>query len=185
MGKYVDDKDAPPPLMTRLRPWLWGFTFFFVFCLTGVELGLDSHILHQHGNDASNYPSLEFKNIIGLILFTCIATLLYVVSHPWSGARMSLFWSFVFAVFWGTSAGVLNRVVPFEAHNCGADPSHFAPGWRPWQHQCEELVTLQAFAWTLWAVFLFKFIAFCCEVFRFGVKPRPPPFYRHKMFDTV
>lgn len=184
-GKYADEKDVPPTFWQRIRSWVWGFVFVFVFALTAVELGLVSHILHQHGNDSGNYPSLEFKNDLGLILFSCIATLLYVLSHPWSGARMCCFWSFVFAVFWGTCAGVLNRVVPFEAHNCGADPSHFDPKWRPWQHQCSELVTLQAFAWTLWAVFIFKWIGFMCEVFSIHVKPKPKPFYRSKLFDTV
>lgn len=47
------------------------------------ELGLVSHILHGHGNNAADYPSLEFKNVLGLMLFTIIAVLLYLIATPW------------------------------------------------------------------------------------------------------
>ena len=62
---------------------------------------------------------------------------------------VSCFWAFVFAIFWGTSAGVVNRVVPFEVWKCNRNPDVFAPEWRPWQNQCNELVALQGIAWTL------------------------------------
>jgi len=184
MGRY-DEKDVRPTFWQRVRPWVYGFTFALIFALVATELGIDSHILHQHGNNSYNYPSLEFKNIIGLILFSCIATLLFVISHPWSGVRMSAFWAFVFCIFWGTSAGVLNRVVPFESHNCDSGANTFAPKWQPWQHQCKELVALQAIAWSLWGIFLFFWLGLMAEIFDLKVRPRPGPFYRHKWFDTV
>lgn len=49
------------------------------------ELGLVSDILHRFGNDVANYPGQEFKNILGLILFSCIATFLYILGHYWAG----------------------------------------------------------------------------------------------------
>ncbi|EKM60879.1 uncharacterized protein PHACADRAFT_247092 [Phanerochaete carnosa HHB-10118-sp] len=184
-GKYMDEKEVPPTFWQRVRPWVYGFSFALIFAMTGVELGIDAHIINNHGNLAEDYPSLEFKNIVGLILFSCIGTLLYVVAHPWSGIRMSTFWAFVFTVFWGTAAGVLNRVVPFEAFNCGNPRDTFPTQWQPWAHQCRELVTFQAFAWSLWGFFMFHWLGLMAEVFELKFKPKPAPFYRHRYFDTV
>ena len=50
-------------------------------------LGIDSHLIHGHGRDESEWPGLEFHNDVGLILFSCIATLLYIASHYWSSVR--------------------------------------------------------------------------------------------------
>lgn len=184
MGKFAE-KDAPPTFLQRARPWVYGFVFTLIFALTATELGLDSHILHQHGNNLLNYPSLEFKNILGLMLFTIIATLLFIFSHPWSNVRMSCFWAFVFAIFWGTSAGVLNRVVPFEVSKCGDNPDTFAPEWRPWQNQCHELVALQGIAWALWGIFVFLWIGLLAEVIEIRFKHTVQPFYRAKFLDNV
>ncbi|KIP11480.1 hypothetical protein PHLGIDRAFT_476163 [Phlebiopsis gigantea 11061_1 CR5-6] len=172
----LNEKDAPS-LAARARPWLYGFTFALIFALTAAELGLDSHILHGHGNNSHDYPSLEFKNILGLILFTCIATLLYIVAHPWASVGMSCWWTFVFAVFWGASAGVLNRVVPFEVSKCGESPSAFPSVWGPWLHQCSELVALQGVAWTLWGIFLIKFIVLIVELIEFKPRKNVKTFY--------
>ena len=115
----------------------------------GVELGLVSHILHTWGNNPADYPTAEFKNILGLMLFTCIASLLYIFSHPWSSVGFSAFWTLVFATFWAVSAGVLNRVVPFEVSKCAEPASDFAPVWTAWLSWCHELVALQGIAWAL------------------------------------
>ena len=54
------------------------------FSTAAVELGLVSDFLHRYGNGYDRYPTMEFKHDLGIILFSCVVTFLYVLSHPWS-----------------------------------------------------------------------------------------------------
>ena len=117
---------------------------------------------------------------------------------------MSCFWAFVFAIFWGVNAGVVNRVVPFEVWKCNRNPDVFPAAWRPWQNQCNELVALQGIAWTLCkppfphearvqlltcavlgGVFVFFWIGLMAEVIEIRPKRNVKPFYRAKFLDNV
>ena len=60
-----------------------------------------------------------------------------------------MFFTFVFAVFWGTGAGVMFAVTPFRGTNCDADPSTFPPAWQNYVSQCEIVVSIQGVAWAL------------------------------------
>ncbi|PSR81180.1 hypothetical protein EW026_g3776 [Hermanssonia centrifuga] len=171
------EKDAPSKYRF-LRPFGYGFAFFLVFCLTAAELGIVSHLLHEGGNIPANYPTREFKSILGLILFSCIGTFLYVFSHPWSSMGISAFWSFVFAVFWGTSAGVIFHVSPFENFTCHRPASSFPPAWQSYHDRCHEVVALQGMAWALWGIFIFKFLGMIIELIEFKKRPNVKSFYQ-------
>jgi hypothetical protein len=73
---------------------------------------------------------------------------------------VSTFWAFVFAVFWGTCAGVVNRTSPFEVSKCGEPASSFPERWQSWLNRCHEIVALQGIAWALckYCLFLRSFI---------------------------
>ena len=45
------------------------------------ELGLVSQQLQRGGNGYEKYPGKEFKHDLGLLLFSCIGTLLYLIGH--------------------------------------------------------------------------------------------------------
>ena len=49
-----------------------------------AELGIVSDLLHEGGNSYANYPTMEFKHDLGILLFSCIVTFLFILSHPWS-----------------------------------------------------------------------------------------------------
>ena len=70
-----------------------------------------------------------------------------------------MFFTFVFAVFWGTGAGVMFAVTPFRGTNCDADPSTFPPAWQNYVSQCEIVVSIQGVAWALCELSAFRFIS--------------------------
>ena len=67
-----------------------------------------------------------------------------------------MFFTFVFAVFWGTGAGVMFAVTPFRGTNCDADPSTFPPAWQNYVSQCEIVVSIQGVAWALCELSAYK-----------------------------
>lgn len=56
-------------------------TFAHLYFSAAAELGLVSDLLHEGGNSDTNYPSKEYKHDLGLLLFTCIVSLLYIIAH--------------------------------------------------------------------------------------------------------
>jgi len=51
--------------------------------VAAATLGLVSQQLHKYGNGYQNYPGREYKHDLGLILFSCVFTLLIVLGHYW------------------------------------------------------------------------------------------------------
>lgn len=62
---------------------------------------------------------------------------------------MNIFINFVLAVFWGTGAGVIFHVSPFESFTCGKPASEFSPNWAAYADHCARVVTMQGLAWAL------------------------------------
>ncbi|KAL1695112.1 hypothetical protein GGG16DRAFT_45909 [Schizophyllum commune] len=131
------------------------------------ELGLVSQQLQRGGNGYEKYPGKEFKHDLGLLLFSCIGTLLYLIGHFYTSMGVIMFFTFVFAVFWGTGAGVMFAVTPFRGTNCDADPSTFPPAWQNYVSQCEIVVSIQGVAWALWGLMVLMLagmIFHACEI---------------------
>ncbi|EEB94267.1 hypothetical protein MPER_06942 [Moniliophthora perniciosa FA553] len=95
---------------------------------------------------------MGYKHDLGLILFNCIYTFLFLVGHPFMSMGISIFFTLVGAVFWGTSAGILFAVTPFRSYTCGNPVESFAPNWQPYVGQCSRIVALQGLCWAECAV---------------------------------
>jgi hypothetical protein len=128
-----------------------------------------SQQLHRYGNSTSNYPSAEFKHVLGLILFTVIFTFLLLIAHAFISFGVTAFFAFVGAVFWGVSAGVMWQVIPFY-RSCQAADS-YPSNWQPFVSQCSRLIAIEGISWTLWALFVILFIA--TLVHKLEVRTRP------------
>ncbi|KAJ3721873.1 hypothetical protein C8R42DRAFT_668662 [Lentinula raphanica] len=151
-GKAYGEKDAPiSPYRTR-KFWIYTCAFALMFGMTGAELGLVSDLLHEGGNNEANYPSAEFKHDLGILLFTCIASLLYIIGHAFISMGLNIFVNFVLAVFWGTGAGVLFHVSPFESFTCDKPSSTFSSNWAFYSDHCARVVAMQGLAWALWGL---------------------------------
>ncbi|KAF8917950.1 hypothetical protein CPB85DRAFT_1284157 [Mucidula mucida] len=154
------------------RRVLYAVAFFLVFALTASELGLVSQQLHNGGNDYANYPGMEYKHDLGLLLFSCVFTFLYLIGHIFiEGMGMITFLTFVLAVFWGTGAGVMYQVSPFRAYNCGNPADSFAPNWARFHDQCSRIVAIQGIAWALWGLMVFLF--FGMLIHKLEIRARP------------
>lgn len=171
-----NEKDAPSRFR-YLRPGLYGFTFALIFCLAAAELGIVSDLLHEGGNSYALYPSMEFKHDLGILLFSCIITFLYVFTHPWTNHFLATVCTFILAVFWGTGAGVIFHVSPFEDFTCRRPISTFTPPWQAYFDKCHRVVAMQGIAWALWGIFVFMLIGLLIELFQCSRRPNVKPFY--------
>ncbi|KAF9266890.1 hypothetical protein L218DRAFT_755115 [Marasmius fiardii PR-910] len=150
---------------------LYGFTFALIFCVAASALGIDSRQLHKYGNGYENYPTKQYKHDIGLILFNCIFTFLWLLAHPFISMGLSIFFTFVNTVFWGTAAGILFQQLPFKSSTCGHPVSSFPSNWQPYVGQCDEIVALHGLCWLEWA--LLTLVLFGSIFHKVQFTPRP------------
>jgi hypothetical protein len=168
MGK-PNENEIVSPYRTK-KFWLYALAFALMFGMTVAELGLVSDLLQQGGNDVTKYPSPEFKHDLGLLLFTAIATLLYIIGHPFLGMGLNIFINFALAVFWGTGAGVLFKVSPFESRTCDKPSSVFSSQWQSYADNCAIVVTMQGLAWALWGLSVILMFATLFHLFEFKTR---------------
>jgi hypothetical protein len=57
--------------------------FFIWFGLAAGQVGLTSQQLQKYGNTVYNYPNAQTKHVIGLLLFSGIASLLIALGSPY------------------------------------------------------------------------------------------------------
>ncbi|KAL0575188.1 hypothetical protein V5O48_006782 [Marasmius crinis-equi] len=156
-GAEKEKEKAPAaPTPFPLAKVIYGLTFALIFAIAAVALGIDSWELHHYGDDYTNYPTKRYKHILGLILFNCIFTFLWMIGHFYISMGLSMFLTFVDAVFWGTAAGVLwaeLSVARFGAFHCSHDPIEWFPAnWRPYRSECGLLTALHGFCWAEWGI---------------------------------
>lgn len=84
-----DKVDETPKRFTTKRI-LYAVTFFLIFALSVSELGLVSQQLHNGGNSYDNYPGMEYKHDLGILLFSCIYTFLYLIGHAYASFGSAL-----------------------------------------------------------------------------------------------
>ena len=174
---------VPPHIFAfSLRSVLYLLAFIWIFCFTVAELGLVSNQLHKYGDDYTNYGTKAYKHALGLLLFSTIASLLVLLAHPFVSVGMISFWSFVMAVFFGTSAGIIERVAPFTGHGCTHQKVEAYPeNWRPWVGECNHIVSIQGIAWALWALYIFLWVGTLMQKLRISVRATPEGFYAAKV----
>jgi len=160
------------------RALVYGIVFFLIFALTVVELGLVSEQLHEHGNSYANYPTKQYKHVIGLLLFASIATLVFTLTHFWTSVAMVPFISLTLALFWGVGAGLLRTGTPYRGTNCTTHGhAHYPPVFQPYAGLCKKVVTIEAVAWTQWALLIFLLIGTLAHKLRISSKATPEEMY--------
>ncbi|KAG7093627.1 hypothetical protein E1B28_007291 [Marasmius oreades] len=163
----------------------YGFTFVLLFCLTASALGIDSHQLNKYGNGYARYPTKQYKHDLGLILFNCIFTFLWLLAHPFISMGISMFLTFVLAVFWGTAAGILFHVLPFGHTTCGHAVSTFPSNWQPYVSQCRQLTALHGLSWTIWGILTLLLFGSLIHKVRFTPRPHVSYYGRGNVANTV
>ncbi|KAM0751130.1 hypothetical protein T439DRAFT_347723 [Meredithblackwellia eburnea MCA 4105] len=146
------EKKVKTGFFSSTRHILYVVAFSLIFALTVAELGLVSQQLHNGGNQASHYPTKEYKNDLGILLFNCIFTLLILIGHKYLNLIMGAFFLFCSAIFWGTGAGIIFQVSPFKVYTCGKPAEFFAANWAPFASQCSRVVAIEGIAWALFGL---------------------------------
>ncbi|KAF8661993.1 hypothetical protein AX14_007132, partial [Amanita brunnescens Koide BX004] len=160
------------------RALAYGMTFFLIFALTVVELGLVSEQLHVHGNSDQHYPTLQFKNTIGLLLFVSIATLVFSLTHFWASVAAVPFISLILAIFWGVGAGLLRTGTPYRGTRCTTHGhAHYPPAFQPFGGLCKKVISIEAIAWTEWALLIFLIIGSLAHKLRISTRATPEEMY--------
>ncbi|RXW22508.1 hypothetical protein EST38_g3342 [Candolleomyces aberdarensis] len=177
----MNEKDTTTRRLSfGVRSVAYGVTFFFLFAMTVALLGLVGNQLHKYGNTYEQYASMEYKNGLGLLLFSVIFSLLILLSHPWLGVGFICVLSFIAAVFFGTGAGVINRTAPFKGTSCNRPADEYPEPWRPYAHECSRIVAIQGLAWALWGLYIFLFFGAVFHKIQFKARPTPEGFYYNK-----
>ncbi|KAH9479940.1 hypothetical protein JR316_0008537 [Psilocybe cubensis] len=133
-----------------IRSILYLIGFVLIFALTCAELGLVSQQIHKYGRFAENYASLQYKNVLGLLLCACLVSLLVTIFHLFLNVGFVAFFSLVLAVFFGTGAGVIRTATPFRGTSCGRPADAYPEKWQRFAHECSRIVSIEAVAWSLW-----------------------------------
>ncbi|KAK1221066.1 hypothetical protein PQX77_016112 [Marasmius sp. AFHP31] len=155
-GEKEKEKETTPRGPFPVAKVIYASTFVLIFAIAAVALGIDSWELHHYGEGYTNYPTMKYKHALGLILFNCIFTFLWLIAHPFISMGVSMFVTFMNAVFWGTAAGVLWSELSrarFGAFHCTKDPIEWFPeNWRPYRSECGLLTALHGFCWAEWGI---------------------------------
>ncbi|KAF5313729.1 hypothetical protein D9611_010095 [Ephemerocybe angulata] len=179
-------KAQKEPAVRRITPSvrsvLYALAFGWLFLLTGSELGLVSQQLHRGGNNYANYGSKQYKHALGLLLFSCLSSLLVILSHPWLSVPFVSVCSFVLAVFFGTGAGIVWQDTGhfFKGTGC-RPPDQIPPNWRRFADQCRIIVSIQAMAWALWGLYILLFVGTLIHKLKITTRPTPEGFYHNKV----
>ncbi|KAF8995107.1 hypothetical protein BDQ17DRAFT_1366023 [Cyathus striatus] len=118
---------------------------------------------------------MEYKNGLGLLLAAVIVSLLFTIFHYWASVgAVSIVAALALAVMFGTGAGIIQRTTPFKGTSCGRKGVDGYPEiWQPYVQECSRIVTIQALAWALWALYIMYMIG--SLVYKIGVRIKPTP----------
>ncbi|PPQ74682.1 hypothetical protein CVT26_007665 [Gymnopilus dilepis] len=172
----VDNRRFVP----SIRSFLYAIAFILIFCCTCAELGFVSQQIHKYGRWPWNYASLEYRNILGLLLAGVIISLLVVIFHVYLPIGFVALFSLVLAVFFGTGAGVIRQTTPFRGSSCSSKPVDAYPQkWQPYAHECSRIVAMEGFAWALFALYTFMLFGslFYLGIIRVSTRPTPGGYY--------
>jgi hypothetical protein len=133
-------------------------------------------MIHSHSRFEESWPSKEYHHAIGLLLFATIAGLLFVIFHWVAGlvilallflvSRAVLYFlgggvlavfsqeteltcTQMFAVFFGTGAGILYSTPFGHSIACKNPTSSFPQIWQPYVSDCGRVMAISGLAWAL------------------------------------
>ncbi|GAA5993931.1 hypothetical protein JCM5350_005480 [Sporobolomyces pararoseus] len=130
--------------------------FFLYFGLAAGQVGLTSQQLQKYGNTVYNYPNAQTKHIVGLLLFSGIASLLVTLGSPYLPLFFLAFLLFAMLVIDIVGAGLLNHQLPFSA-SCS---SNGVTGvWARFSSDCKIYTGLEGVSWAKWAIGLLLMVA--------------------------
>ncbi|KAM6504301.1 hypothetical protein JOM56_001244 [Amanita muscaria] len=152
-------------------------TFFIIFALTSAELGYVAQQIHDHGDGYEHYATMQYKHVIGLLLFACIATLLFCVIHFWIPVDVVPAASFILAVFWGTGAGLLRTGTPYRGDCASRLANTYPTVWQPYADLCTRVIVIEALAWSLWGILIILMIGSLVHKLGVTVKSTPEEMY--------
>ncbi|GAA6063252.1 hypothetical protein JCM10212_003615 [Sporobolomyces blumeae] len=146
----------------------YAVAFFIIFGLAAGQVGTTSKMLQKYGNAVVRYPDAETKHVIGLLLFTGIASLLLALGSPFSPLYFLSFMTFALSVISITGAGILNHEIPFNA-SC-SNTGSVTGNWAGFGSDCKVMVGLEGISWALWAVQFLVAIGLFVDAFTHGKK---------------
>ncbi|GAA5905325.1 uncharacterized protein JCM6883_006359 [Sporobolomyces salmoneus] len=88
--------------------------FFIYFGLAAGQVGLTSQQLQKYGNTVYNYPNAQTKHVVGLLLYSGIASLLMALGSAYLPLFFLAFLLFAHCVIDIVGAGLLNHQLPFN-----------------------------------------------------------------------
>ncbi|PPQ87894.1 hypothetical protein CVT25_001236 [Psilocybe cyanescens] len=160
-----------------IRSILYVIGFGLIFALTCAELGLVSQQIHKYGRFAENYASLQYKNVLGLLLCAVIVSLLVTIFHLYLSIGFVAFFSLILAVFFGVGGGVIRTATPFRGTHCQRPPEDYPEKWQRFSHECSRIVSIEAIAWSLWGLYMFMLFGSLMYILRISLRPTPGGFY--------
>ena len=139
-------------------------------CPACAELGLVSQQIHKYGRFAENWASLQYRNVVGLLLCAVIVSLLITIFHFYLSiactvSRLPLFnrfsylmifsfnlvvafFSLILSVFFGIGGGVIRTTTPFH-RSCSTPTENYPEKWQRFAGECTRIVAMQGISWAL------------------------------------
>jgi len=65
---------------------------------------------------------------------------------------MMMFLFFVFGVFWGTGAGILESTPFGHGLQCSNPVDRFPPNYRPFVHECSRVTAISGLSWAMFGL---------------------------------
>ncbi|WVQ97565.1 hypothetical protein IAU59_004679 [Kwoniella sp. CBS 9459] len=171
-----DSASGPRPslkvVFSTARQVFYACFFILWFCIDVAELGLVSQQIHKHGRETADWPTGKVQHAMGLLLFSTIFGLLFCIFHWALGLGLYLPVFFMFGVFFGTGAGILEETPFGHGLQCKHkdDPSRFAQNWVPFLNDCSRFTAIEGLAWAMFALAVFGLFFTIADKFSFVSK---------------
>ncbi|KAF4611020.1 hypothetical protein D9613_006477 [Agrocybe pediades] len=170
--KEADNRRFVP----SIRSIFYLISFILIFGLTCAELGLVSQQIHKYGRFAENWASLQYRNVVGLLLCAVLVSLLITIFHFWLSVSFIAFFSLILSVFFGIGGGVIRTTTPFR-RSCGTPTQNYPEKWQRFAGECTRIVAMQGISWSLFALYFFLLVGSLAYLFRISPRPTPGGFY--------
>ncbi|GAA5939657.1 uncharacterized protein JCM15063_005247 [Sporobolomyces koalae] len=150
------------------RTIAYGIGFFLLFGLAAGQVGLTSQQLQKYGDPVVRYPNAQTKHLVGLLLFSGIASLLIALGSPYLPLYFLAFIVFAISVIDITSAGLLHHQLPFGT-KCNGNGGNYGV-WTGFVSDCKIYTGLEGVSWAKWAVGLIIAVALFADAFTHAKK---------------
>ncbi|AAW42247.1 hypothetical protein CNBC4600 [Cryptococcus deneoformans B-3501A] len=159
-------------LFSSTRHIFYVVLFTLWICIDIALLGLVSEQIHKYGRYRENYPTAQYQNALGLLLFSTIIGLLFGIFHWALGLTMYLPIFLAFGVWFGTGAGILEPTPFGHGFQCRHtwDLSRFPANWQPYVGECSRVTAIEGLAWAMFALSVFGLFWVIADKYNFTSK---------------